>query len=755
MANEVKSSVNITIGANADALNKAFDEAQSRANSFSNKLAKAAALGATAFITLRDGVIGTVEAFAESEAASKRLDAALLNQGLLTTELREKYSSLTDELSLLTGQDDDAIKGMLATAQGMMGAQQITSEMVKAVADLSAGMGIDLADAFDKVSKSIGTGTNALAKQGISLDATMTKTERMASIIQQIEQRYDGQARASQTVGTAISNLGVQFGNLREEMGRRFAPIVETITKGLTSLVTVALRNPAFIDFSANVALAAAAVLALVSGVQAVKSALSLLAPVFGVIGGLSAGWIAAIAAVIASGYLLIKNFDDIKAAIIGFGKNLGTLAFGIMETVVGMFSGIFEGWRTFKDGLDNIKNYWKQSLEDMRKEQPPELPKSNESEAIAAQNAENAKIRAKEEADRESHRLRLQEIEKNKTEAILLQTQVGTKDLVDLKNQENSLLEQLDKEYGDSEVGRNSERIAAIKEQIALNHEEQYQAEVAHKDRMAELDAVYAQTKLDAQAMGFQTELDLTQQQQNQLFAMALSEKEAKQQVDFDLVKANIDRNNAFLKDQARFGETYAKVNRALHSHEIGLATESANQLVELGSSKNKTLQAIGRAAAVTQIGIDTAQGAASIFARLNALLPLLAPAIGAAGAAAIVAFGAEKTRAVLQANTGGIVPGYGPNMDSVPAMLTPGELVVPRNNFDEVVGAVRSDRAGGSGEVVAQLQALRGDLQGARPNVVVNGDVLTDDSFIDRMIQKISDRLEFGNARLVGVNA
>ena len=90
MANEVKSSVNITIGANADALNKAFDEAQARANSFSNKLAKAAALGATAFITLRDGVIGTVEAFAESEASSKRLDAALLNQGLLTTELREK-----------------------------------------------------------------------------------------------------------------------------------------------------------------------------------------------------------------------------------------------------------------------------------------------------------------------------------------------------------------------------------------------------------------------------------------------------------------------------------------------------------------------------------------------------------------------------------------------------------------------------------------------------------------------------------------
>ena len=56
MANEVKSSVNITIGANADALNKAFDEAQARANSFSNKLAKAAAL----FMKLTHQVMGVL-----------------------------------------------------------------------------------------------------------------------------------------------------------------------------------------------------------------------------------------------------------------------------------------------------------------------------------------------------------------------------------------------------------------------------------------------------------------------------------------------------------------------------------------------------------------------------------------------------------------------------------------------------------------------------------------------------------------------
>jgi hypothetical protein len=57
---EVKSSVNITIGANADVLNKVFEDAQKKANSFTTNLAKAAALGATAFVALKEGVIGTV-----------------------------------------------------------------------------------------------------------------------------------------------------------------------------------------------------------------------------------------------------------------------------------------------------------------------------------------------------------------------------------------------------------------------------------------------------------------------------------------------------------------------------------------------------------------------------------------------------------------------------------------------------------------------------------------------------------------------
>jgi hypothetical protein len=216
-------------------------------------------------------------------------------------------------------------------------------------------------------------------------------------------------------------------------------------------------------------------------------------------------------------------------------------------------------------------------------------------------------------------------------------------------------------------------------------------------------------------------------------------------------MVKDQIERNNQFLTDQARFGETYAKLNQTLNSREVQGAKTAADELIGLTQSKNATLKAIGKAAAVTQIGISTAEAAMNVYKSLSGI-PLIGPALAVSGALAAVAFGAERTAQVVAANQGGVVPGYGPNVDSVPAMLSPGEIVIPKPlapTFAEQFSG------GGMGEVVAELQALRGEISGARPSVVVQGDMLTDDVFIDRLIAKISDRLEFGNARLVGVNA
>jgi len=45
-----------------------------------------------------------------------------------------------------------------------------------------------------------------------------------------------------------------------------------------------------------------------------------------------------------------------------------------------------------------------------------------------------------------------------------------------------------------------------------------------------------------------------------------------------------------------------------------------------------------------------------------------------------------------------GGMITGGIPNRDSVNVSMMPGELVVPTRNFEEVIGAVQNQRAGGA---------------------------------------------------------
>jgi len=62
--------------------------------------------------------------------------------------------------------------------------------------------------------------------------------------------------------------------------------------------------------------------------------------------------------------------------------------------------------------------------------------------------------------------------------------------------------------------------------------------------------------------------------------------------------------------------------------------------------------------------------------------------------------AFGASMLGAAMAFETGGIVPGVG-NKDTVPAMLTPGEAVLPKNLTDNLRSASRSGSSGNGPEV------------------------------------------------------
>jgi hypothetical protein len=171
-----------------------------------------------------------------------------------------------------------------------------------------------------------------------------------------------------------------------------------------------------------------------------------------------------------------------------------------------------------------------------------------------------------------------------------------------------------------------------------------------------------------------------------------ALSERQLIEQELANEKKLNDDtRRKQFLKDEIKHGQTVAALNQFLASEEVNNAKTAASELVQLTNSKNKQLRAIGKAAAITEIAISTATGAINAYKSL-AGIPYVGPFLGAAAAAAVVAYGAERTSQVRSAAQGGVVPNsIGGSRDRVPTLLEPGEIIVPKAlapNFVQTFG-------------------------------------------------------------------
>ncbi|SBS29107.1 hypothetical protein MSP8886_01441 [Marinomonas spartinae] len=143
-------------------------------------------------------------------------------------------------------------------------------------------------------------------------------------------------------------------------------------------------------------------------------------------------------------------------------------------------------------------------------------------------------------------------------------------------------------------------------------------------------------------------------------------------------------------------------------------------NLFVGMANSKNKELAAIGKAAAIYNIGIQTYQGAMAAYTAL-APIPIVGPALGIAAAAALTAYGLEQVGNVKNQtyHTGGIAGQDSDNYSArlaaneVPAILLKGEEVLTqtdprhRNNL-----TLSKDSTGESGKGSTINQISFGDI-------------------------------------------
>lgn len=130
-----------------------------------------------------------------------------------------------------------------------------------------------------------------------------------------------------------------------------------------------------------------------------------------------------------------------------------------------------------------------------------------------------------------------------------------------------------------------------------------------------------------------------------------------------------------------------------------IGIAAQKASMalLQALGTTAAAADLGVAKTTAASQINASAATAAAAAFAAY-AGIPVVGPALGAAAAAAAYAQTLGWVGALAFAR-GGEVPGFG-SRDSVPAMLTPGEYVLPRSVVQDIrSGSPPGPVSGGGG--------------------------------------------------------
>lgn len=228
--------VSVGLGLDDAKFKKGLKQAEKQTNIFAGLMKKALggiALGFTVDAVIK-GINKSVEAFREQDRAIKAMNTSLRNAGVYSADYTKHLQNLSSEIQEYSNYGDEAIEKALSLGQAFSGNIKLTDELIKATVDYAAATGQDLESAFTLVGKSIGTSTNALARYGVNLDKSMSKTEKMAIISQTLGQRFSGSARDMADKSTQLKNA---IGDLSEEIGHIFNPAVEGCQSVLINFV--------------------------------------------------------------------------------------------------------------------------------------------------------------------------------------------------------------------------------------------------------------------------------------------------------------------------------------------------------------------------------------------------------------------------------------------------------------------------------------------------------------------------------------
>ena len=174
-----------------------------------------------AFRTITQFIGSSVTAYAEQEAATKKLTQALESQQLATPKTIRAYAEMAAQFQRTTVFGDELVlemQALLTQIGGVMPTQM--QRALKASTDLAAGLGIDLRTATLLVGKAFAGETGTLARYGIVIDQARFKTEGISVVLDALGEKFGGQAQAQiETYAGRITQMSNAWGDFKEVIG--------------------------------------------------------------------------------------------------------------------------------------------------------------------------------------------------------------------------------------------------------------------------------------------------------------------------------------------------------------------------------------------------------------------------------------------------------------------------------------------------------------------------------------------------------
>lgn len=296
---------------------------------------------------------------------------------------------------------------------------------------------------------------------------------------------------------------------------------------------------------------------------------------------------------------------------------------------------------------------------------------------------------------------------------------------------QELAKLQEKEKKITEIAFQEAAVREAILAEQAAANDETKL---AALQEREAQLTSARLQIeaeRLDQLKVFDQAELVRLQDTQNKKIAAT---QQAEKRRTAEIKKAQDEEFNLFVqttKARQQFEEqTYAQ--------RIATANKGLQALADLSKSKSRELFEVGKAAAIAQALVAIPLTAIEAYKSL-AGIPIVGPALGVAAAAAAVVTGTQRVNEIRSQRfafaEGGIVPGVG-NKDTVPALLTPGEVVIPKSNFEDIQNALQGGVTADQIVLMQQSNEIQGRIL----------DVLTFGTINEKLTQIITELQRVG---------